>query len=54
MHYPEFVSKTQLSSGSGPIRPISLHSLGEFVGDLSGELNLCPILSSQCSMEIVG
>ena len=34
------MSKTQLSSGSGPIRPISLRSLDDFVGDLPGELNL--------------
>ena len=39
----EFVSKTQLSSGSGPIRPISRRSLDDFVGDLPGELNFCPV-----------
>ena len=40
---PEFVSKTQLSSGSGPISPIFLRSLNDFVGDLPDELNLCPV-----------
>ena len=33
---PEFVSKTQLSSGSGPISPIFLRYLNDFVGDLPG------------------
>jgi len=40
---PEFVSKTQLGLGSGVIQPISLKSLDDFVGNLSGELHLCPV-----------
>ena len=40
---PEFVSKTQLGFGSGVIQPICLTSLGDFVGNLPGEMNLCPV-----------
>jgi len=40
---PNFVAKTQLVCGSGSVQPIKIQSLNDFVGNLPGELNLCPV-----------